>query len=195
MEILDISVDLETLSTEPNACILSIGACVFHPMTGEIGPTFYAKLNHDEGVALGLDKSKSTMEWWEKQAPAARLHAFDLSNAMPYKTALENFKKWIIKIRETCPTKKIRFWANDPDFDGVILMSSMKTVGILPPWQYWEHRSLRTMKDIGAEFFGTGKKGALPERIGTYHDALDDAVHQARVISTIWGLLNSSTKG
>lgn len=194
MKVLDIMVDSETISTEPNACILSLGACVFDPTTAEIGPTFYAKLNHEQGLLAGLHQSKDTMEWWAKQSEAAQKHAFDLSGAEDYGDALLRFQKYLIAVRDAIPTKKIRFWANDPDFDGVILMSSFKAHKLLPPWQYWEHRSVRTIKDIGAEFCGANVKGVLPDRQGTYHNALDDAVHQARVVSKIWTLLGNLQK-
>ena len=37
----DVMVDLETLSTKPNAAIVSIGAVFFDPKTGELGDTYY----------------------------------------------------------------------------------------------------------------------------------------------------------
>ena len=40
-----LAIDLETLSLEPNAHILSIGAVFFDPATGEMGDSFYVEID------------------------------------------------------------------------------------------------------------------------------------------------------
>jgi hypothetical protein len=71
-------------------------------------------------------------------------------------------------------------WANDPDFDIVILRNWWKRLPMtmLPfPISYRAHRSFRTIKALAAEF-----NIQLPEASGTAHNPVDDAAHQARVV-------------
>ncbi len=184
-------VDIETTSTEPNAVILTIGACEFDIETGAIGATFYTKLRRSEGEALGLHTSQATLEWWLRQSDVARKEAFDEDNrTMPYAQGMADFANWLIKTRTKPDSSAINLWANDPDFDCVKLQESLKVCGILPPWQYWEHKSQRTMGLLASKL-GTNPKTMCP-RVGTHHNALDDSIHQARVVSTIWNLIGNS---
>ena len=181
-----IMVDSETTSTENNALILTVGACVFDPDTSTIGDTFYVQLKMAEGMALGLHTSKETLDWWKRQSPEAQRSAFEEGpSTMGYAEGLQSFANWLIAIRESNERKKIQLWANDPDFDCIKLIASMKAANILPPWQYWEHKSCRTMALIAELKFNINHKTAYA-RAGTYHNALDDAIHQARIVSDIW---------
>ena len=54
-----VMIDLETLDTKPSTKILSLGAVIFDPENGELGETFYRKLNSD--LQLSRTESKSTM--------------------------------------------------------------------------------------------------------------------------------------
>ncbi len=192
----DIMVDLETLSTEPNAVILSIGACEFDPDTGTIFETFYSKLNHaavtnEQGFAKpesGLHVSQSTLDWWTKQSKEAYEAAFNIYDAPPrYADPLEAFKQFVIACRAHSPGQKLRIWGNDPDFDIVILNQNFKAMGgILPPWQFWESRSVRTMKDLWQYALKKGDPKNIVKRMGTHHNAKDDAIHQALIVSKVW---------
>lgn len=184
--ILNVMVDLETMSTQSNAVILSMGACAFDINTGEIGPRFYQKLNYaDVEQDPRFHVSKDTMEWWEKQSPQAREEAFSRPAGLPhYSQTLQLFKQFVIDVRELSPTKKLRMWANDPDFDIVILNTNMALFDIMPPWQFWESRSVRTMKDLWENCLGN--KVEAVKRMGTHHNALDDSIHQALVVSKVW---------
>lgn len=176
--------DLETLSTASNALILTIGACEFDIETGTIGETFYRRLQIHDGTRLGFHISNSTLEWWERQSKEAYAAAFSDEGTEPVSAVLADFAKWVIHIREKDPKLELSMWANDPDFDMVILRNACEKVDILPPWQYFEHRSQRTMLFVG-EKYGFNRKKSFP-RSGTHHNALDDAIHQSKVISTIW---------
>ena len=65
-----IVVDLETLSTHSNACIVSIGACLVENL--EITDTFYINVNGVEGRQAGLHVEPETIKWWEEQSKEAR---------------------------------------------------------------------------------------------------------------------------
>ena len=156
-------IDLETLSTNYNACIVSIGACKF---TFGDGITDEFKINIDAKSAkqAGLHISPSTIEWWSKQDPAAR-KAWQ-QNSIPIKDALTQFLEWY-------GSRSLVTWGCGANFDITITESALKAVGMEMPWKYHDVMCYRTLKNI---------IGVETERSGTYHDALDDAKSQARTL-------------
>lgn len=178
--------DIETTDTAPTAVILTIGACIFDLDTSEVMEQFYVKLDRNEGIALGLTESADTLAWWAKQSDAARLESFspDPATVKGYKVGLQEFFAWIVAMRDKYPSRNFCHWANDPDFDLVKLERSAAACGLLPPWQYWEHKSCRTMELVGAKL-GLDKKRDW-KRAGLHHRADDDAVYQATYVSGIW---------
>jgi exodeoxyribonuclease VIII len=89
-------IDLETLGTEPDAPIISIGAAWFDLETKTIGKTFYATLD----VADQIDSKKrfasaATIKWWMGQSGAARKVFKD--DARPSKEVLQLFANWILQ--------------------------------------------------------------------------------------------------
>ena len=55
-------VDLETLSTNSNACIVSIGACLVENL--EITDTFYCNVDGRTCKEAGLHIDPDTIKWW-----------------------------------------------------------------------------------------------------------------------------------
>lgn len=75
-------------------------------------------------------------------------------------------------------------WANSPSFDCDILAAAYDAVGRTAPWDYWEERCFRTLKNL---------PGAVDvEHGGDEHNALDDAVHQAERTLRILGRWNDA---
>ena len=61
-------IDLETLSTRPDATILTVGAIKFDPYTNEEPHSgLYLRLNVDEQSELDRHVDDNTLEWWGKQ--------------------------------------------------------------------------------------------------------------------------------
>jgi hypothetical protein len=56
-----------------------------------------------------------------------------------------------------------------------MLEHAFETVGIDAPWEFYEERDFRTVKELPF--------AANVARDGVEHDALDDAVYQARVVA------------
>jgi hypothetical protein len=169
----NLMIDIETLSTEPNACILSIGAVYFDkngPVEDELGDIeqFYAVIDLQSCIDAGLHISASTLEWWFKQSQKARSAAFDATHSLS--DALYEFSKFIE------PGTKV--WGNGADFDLVILKSAYSKLGLALPWKFYDVMCFRTLKSL----FPGRKK---PESEGTAHNALDDAIWQAKYYSNI----------
>lgn len=157
-------IDLETLSDHSNAIILSIGAVMFNVEEGIID-TFYRNVDPVGQSQLGLHKSKRTIEWWSKQSPEALAALRD--NKIPLKQMLEEFADWY-------GTKQCPVWSKSVDFDCAIMASAYRAVygeDATPPWKYWNTRCMRTVES----FYPMPKS----DRVGVYHNALDDATTQA----------------
>lgn len=179
----DIMVDLETLGQRPGCAILSIGARAFDPATGELGQAFHAVVSTASCLDLGLVEDPETIDWWGRQSDEARtLLARAADSETDLVTALEAFAAWV---RDLCAVGQVRVWGNGADFDNAILAHLYVRVGQGLPWQFWNNRCYRTLKNLIR----------LPEaaREGVYHDALDDATHQARHALKLLAALEART--
>ncbi|RMG25955.1 MAG: 3'-5' exoribonuclease [Methanobacteriota archaeon] len=168
--------DLETLSVKPNAAIISIGAVQFDPFSiGAIGDTFYSPVSVKSCVKAGLDISKSTVDWWEKQSNEAKIVLSEASkpDAPELYDVLLAFSKWY---REH---GFVALWGQGSDFDNVILRSAYDALGLSAPWKYTENRCYRTIRSLAPD--------VAIEREGIYHNALDDAIYQAKCLQMILG--------
>ena len=140
----EIMIDIETISTNANASILSIAALRFNSkdraMSIESYPTFYRKINKESCDAIGLHVDSTTLEWWAKQDDKVRTEAFDDPvDRVDLKEALQSLSDFISDV-----SGKTIIWANSPDFDCTILTSAYKALGLQIPWKYWNTRDLRT---------------------------------------------------
>lgn len=161
-------IDLETMATSPNAAIASIGAIIFDPNAESIDdmPTFYQAVELTSNEKQGRAFSGSTIAWWLKQSEGAR--AALLTDTLPLHTALTKLQLWIGK------NKPIICWANSPSFDCVILRDAFANFNMHWPFNYWEERDVRTIKDAAYP------NGDCPKiQLGVAHGALDDAMSQA----------------
>lgn len=166
---INVMLDLETMSTESNAAICSIGAVKFSLEEG-VMDTFYCTVDAADCKAHGLDISVSTVQWWSRQ-PKEVLAQLRKDN-MPLHDALTAFSKWYG--HTPYPT-----WGCGAGFDNVIMENAYKAVGMKRPWTPWLDRCYRTMKEV--------VKISEKERKGTYHNALDDALHQTHHLLKIFG--------
>lgn len=167
--------DLESLGTKPGSVIASIGAVHFDPNTKELMDTFYTKIDIQSCVDAGLTMDPATVVWWMQQSDQARSSTF-AGPTVELETALKMFSNFIGNIAG----KNTRIWGNGSDFDNVLLGCAYKALGSPPPWSYGKNRCFRTMKSIALS-----KDIIMPTRDGTHHNALDDAIYQARCLQAI----------
>jgi hypothetical protein len=164
------STDIETLSTKPNALILSIGSLFFNPITGDLGNSFEVTLNPITAPA-GLDIDPGTVLWWMKQDDEARAKL--TGPTTDYRTGIRNFALWL----SNQPFQLGHIWANSPSFDLVILKASFEACNIPWPFKYYNELDIRTIKQLG------WPNGDAPNFTkGTKHGALDDAEAQAQLV-------------
>jgi exodeoxyribonuclease VIII len=163
-----VMIDLETMSTESNAAICSIGAVKFTD-EGEVIDTFYCTVDVADCKKHGLHIDPNTVQWWSKQSKEALKML--RKDTKPLVDALTDFSKWYGSTQY--PT-----WGCGSDFDNVIIENAYKAAGMKRPWSAWKNRCYRTIREV--------IKIEEAERTGTYHNALDDAMHQARHLMKIF---------
>lgn len=161
----NVMIDLETMGNGPAAAIAAIGAVAFDLTAGELGPTYYNRISLESAVACGGIMDASTVTWWLQQEQEARLE-IARAGGLHIAEALHSFSAWMEQ-----HTHGPEVWGNGASFDNVILRGAYHRNGITPPWSWWNDRCYRTIK--------AQHRDVLMERLGTHHNALDDAISQA----------------
>ena len=177
-----IMLDLETMSTLPNAAITSIGACVFDFSDGPIDHKFYSPVSLKSSKAAGLDIDTGTIEWWMQQSDEARQQTFGAFDKPALGTALEKFNDWVRGFGV------VGVWGNGATFDNVVIRSAMRACGIDPCWSFRADKCYRTVSTLLPPHM-------RPEfvRHGTFHNALDDAISQALHLREVMKVLEGRT--
>src|SRR5690606_5722085 len=95
-------------------------------------------------------------------------------NRMDTPTALLSFQDWCKSIADS--SRDILMWGNGADFDNIILGSLFEDYGYTKPWAtYSNNRCFRTMNNLVKN-----RTFVDPGRHGVHHNALDDAITQAK---------------
>lgn len=174
-----VMVDLETLGTSADAVIMSIGAVRFDLETGDIDDLgFYASVSVDSNLELKRRVSEDTLLWWLKQSPAAQKVFHEPKIELP--EALADFSDWL-------GTDDNYMWSNGADFDLPMIAHAYTQARIEVPWKFWNSRCMRTYKNL------PGAKNIKFDAEGVKHNALSDAVNQARQVQLIHAALFSKT--
>ncbi|AFH22695.1 exonuclease [environmental Halophage eHP-32] len=161
-----VMIDIETLGREPGCVICSIGGAKFD--TREVGETFEASVDITSCQEFGLEIDAETLTWWLTQSSEARAQ---LVGGDGLADTLADLNRFIGDADEV--------WANSPSFDLAILEAAFESCGVSAPWEFYEERDFRTIKNLGIDH------GI--EQEGIEHDAVDDAVHQATIAATVLG--------
>jgi hypothetical protein len=175
---LDVMLDLETLSSAPDAAIVAIGACVFRT-DGKAWdeterPTFYRIVNAESAQAMGGRIDASTVKWWARQLEEPRRVLND-ERAVNISVALAEFSVWLQDVRPS------GVWGNGSDFDNVVLRSAWERNFTPAPWSRRQNRCYRTLKTLRPDI--------AFQPYGVAHNALDDAIAQAMHAERIFAAL------
>jgi len=155
----NVMVDIETLDNKATSAIVSIGAVKFGPNGYDEYDQFYAVVDVQSCIDVGLTLSADTIKWWMKQSDQAR-SVFQQPGLYLTGVLLE-FGKWL---PDDC-----KLWGNGASFDNVILSNAYSVLNLPQPWKFWNDRCYRTI-------------AAMHDRQrfqqGVHHNALDDAKSQ-----------------
>ena len=157
----NVMVDLETMGTNSDAAIISIGAVKFDLKNQKITDRFDKVVDLKSSMAAGLKVDPDTITWWLQQSDEAR--APFKQEATDLKEALQDFAIWI--------GDDAKIWGNGAAFDNVILENAYRACELPIPWPHYNNRCYRTIAQLNRHI--------RIERSGVYHCAIDDAENQA----------------
>jgi hypothetical protein len=177
-----VMLDLETLSTSPNAVILSLGAVVFDPHS--LSPPkdwILLKFDVDDQTARGRHVQPDTLEWWGRQNPEAIEAAMSTEDRTSVLDCLDQLTRFVLHADE--------IWCQGPVFDIVILEDIYRQYQQHVPWPYWKIRDSRTLfKSLNFD-----SRSELRLSGANHHNALDDAVIQALALQQCFHLLKEKS--
>lgn len=183
-EVVDISIDLETLGNRARSAIVSIGMTAFNRATMEVHDTFECHISADDALRH-LRADGSTLMWWLKQSHAARTALVDnQKTAIKLIDAMLAAHEFINKFNGN--GNKVCVWGNGSVFDISLMSDAFEAV--LPdaelPWHFRNVRDVRTILEAAATLKDFDYKSV--QFVGIAHDALSDSVHQASLIHHCW---------
>lgn len=167
----NIMIDLETLSLQPNAVVLSLGAVLFDEH--QIIDTFYAMCGAKHQTTRHIDID--VVGWWAKQSLDADFDELINSTNNPNLISMD-FVLWVNKYKFI---KDVVVWGNGSDFDNVIINNFLAEQGARC-FSYYNFRCFRTTKKLLPL-----TNDEIPKRHGVHHNALDDAIYQAQYLQVI----------
>lgn len=159
----NIMIDLETLGLTADSVILSIGAVKFNPTGAICDEAFYTVVDIDDQRDRHINGS--TLAWWVKQGESAQ-KVFDAPKKSSLDAALEDLQAFV-------DHAEYSVWSNGADFDIPMINHALRTRGYGPLFKHWNHKCFRTLK-------GLYPNVPKPPFEGTQHNALMDAIHQAK---------------
>lgn len=169
--------DFKTLDVAECPVILSMGAVVFNE--NEIVDCIYEKIDQQSCLELGCTISDDTIAWWDKQSEAAKTAAFGGTTNIGYAMGMlvDFYKKHDCEeIWSAGALTDIR-WTNN------ILIK----LGMEKPWKFYKEMCFRTFRIYMPQFDF--------EKSGTVHNALDDAINQAKYWITAYHYANCTFIG
>ena len=163
-------IDLETLSTNPNATILTVGGVKFDPYNAiEPAQGMYFRVDVDSQTKMGRDVMQETLDWWATQPKEISDEALGDENRISLDEMVKTINKWSVGVDV--------FWCQGPLFDYAILQDIYKQLGHPAPWQYWQIRDSRTLFSLVPR--------ENEKRIGL-HNALEDCYFQAKKVQKVY---------
>jgi len=175
-----VMLDIETLGRAPAGMIISIGAVQFDE-NGVSSKEFYKKLNWNDSAKHG-NIDVNTVIWWMKQSDEARLEVISGTDSLS--SSLREFQKWF--------PKKSQVWGKGPTFDISIMENAFTQCNVACPWGYYYVRDVRTIIEVTKGFVDPNDYKCDAD---VAHDALSDAIWQARYVSAMLKFIKEKLSG
>lgn len=194
----DVMIDIETLSTAPDAEILSVGAVPFrlNEQTDNFHENNIWRPRVWQLAPNGGRIDRDTIAWWMKQGDLARAQAFPETGYVSFLQFSYELEIWLheldgtvdIYFPEGVPSPAVRIWGHGPHFDMAILdMAHWRNLGRPAPWKYNAVRDTRTLWHAAGIDWDTRIKELNPDHA---HDPMHDAIAQAKLVQEAWAKVN-----
>jgi hypothetical protein len=158
-------IDIETLGTEPDCVVLSVGAVKFDPFNSQEphAKTLW-RPNVDQQTVAERSVLDSTLEWWAKQPQHIQDEAFDEEGRMFIAEFMQDLNKYLVGVD--------KIWCQGPQFDMVILEHLFKQFNHHMNWAFWQVMDCRTVFNM----MPVDPRKAIQQNL---HSADEDAYYQA----------------
>lgn len=164
-------IDLETLSTNPDATILTVGGVKFNPYNSvEPSQGMYFRVDFEQQSKINRHVMQDTLDWWGQQDPKIMEEALGDEGRISLDATIKTINKWSVGVDV--------FWCQGPLFDYAILQNLYAQMNQPVPWQYWQIRDSRTL-------FSLVPKDPNEKRTGL-HNALEDCYFQAKKVQKVY---------
>jgi hypothetical protein len=160
---MNVVLDIESLSLQPDAVILSLGAVTDRNI---LECDFYLEFDWGDQEMSGRRVDQDTLTWWQEQEVATP-GLCPMDGAVLLDHGLESFAAWLIQVKGGLE-EPLHIWARGPQFDIVVLENAFKQHELLIPWYYKDILDIRTALHCSSikELANHSKK----------HHALSDAI-------------------
>lgn len=155
--------DVETMSTQPNAAVFEVAMRKFDPATGEVAPVSFLW----RFIPASGDIDPVTVLWWTRQQ--ARI--FDDAPVMTEAQAALDIYQALDEFHECY------LWAKPASFDCIILEQLLKRNGLEMPINFRQWRDVRTVVKLAPP---------MPGKPETTHNALSDVDDQIAELAWAW---------
>ena len=168
-----VMIDLETLSTFPNAAVIAIGVVIRDD----------SSLSHKQARSWFIDRDRvighedqATIDWWNAQDPRVRNQVFG-GHQHPHEVLVE--LNGFLRSNGITPerTDDVRCYASPAMFDFPILRHQYQQLEIIPAWSWRTERCLSTMMKEIKDHFGIEIRDVHPE---LKHHPVHDCLSQFR---------------
>lgn len=160
-----IMLDIETLSTRPDAIVLTLGAVKFDPFSDEIDIEngLYMKLDVDAQSAVNRHVQEDTLKWWSQQDTVVFEDAMSEGDRLSIDEFTARLNKFVVGAKD--------LWSQG-SFDFVILENLYHQFGKPVPWQFWQLRDSRTLFGVCGDPREKGRKDAHNSLMDSYYQAI-----------------------
>ena len=156
--------DIETMGRAPNGALASVGIVKFQPFGDLLADPFYIRIRLEDQMELQREFNAQTIIWWLSQEREAQKELIG-EGRVSLQEALNQIINYVGNNNWPC-------WAYGSTFDHTILQSSYDCLTMKNPFHYRQQVCMRGLvKLAGVE---------CPEVPGIAHNAIDDAIRQAK---------------
>lgn len=178
----DVMLDLESADTSISPALFQFSAVRFDLSSGETSDEFNMIVDFQSCIDAGLSVGANTIKWWMNQSEEARKVV--TQDGEHINTVLAGFAAWLNSFADEYTS----VWGNGIIADNVWVNAAYEKAMMKTPIQFWQHKDVRTLVDIGMR--KNGKNFKRDEVFtGTPHNAIDDCKHQIKYCSKIFNAL------
>ena len=172
----DAMIDIETLGTEPDCVILSVGAVKFNPYTNqEPIERMLWRPSTEQQFEANRSVLDSTLEWWATQPKHIQEEAFTEDGRTPLGQFFSELNKYLVGCN--------KIWCQGPQFDMVILEDLFKQFDHHRNWAFWQVQDCRTIFNM----MPADPRKAIQQNL---HSADADAFYQAVCVQQTFSHFN-----